>query len=152
MTKEASVRVVRAPYEEPYHTHITISATNGAFSGETDFYCAVDDLLEIGEALAQFPTKIPDSYEFVNGSADRSRRMYRFLRMRVATFATAGHCALHFEMDLNEDEPNEGRAAFSLAVDPWALSELGRLFKRLHGDPSGEFRWTPTHGEVAASK
>jgi hypothetical protein len=152
MTKQPSVHVVRTPYEEPYHAHVTISASNGAFCGETDFYCNVDDLLEIGRALSQFPAKIPDSYEFVYGSANRADRLYRLLRMRVSTLDMAGHCALHFEIDLNEDEPNEGRAAFSLAVDPWALGELGRLFQKLHGEPSGEFRWTPIHGAVAVSK
>ena len=47
-----------------------------------------------------------------------------------------------------QDEPNEGRAAFSLPVEPWALEALGRLFETLHGDPSGEFYWSPDRGRV----
>lgn len=149
MNIKPGIRVVRAPYEEPYHTHITIFASNGAFSGETDLYCGVDDLMEIGQALARFPTKVPDEYEFVYGSANPADRFWRFLRIRARTVDLSGHCALHFEFDLNQDEPNEGRSAFSLPVEPWALEALGRLFQELHGDPSGEFQWSPDHGRLA---
>jgi hypothetical protein len=68
--------------------------------------------------------------------------------MHARTIDNAGHCALHFEFDLNEDEPNDGRAAFSIPVEPWALASLGRLVEELHQNPCGEFRWTPTQGSV----
>ena len=148
MNVESRIRVVRTPYEEPDSTYITIFASNGLFSGETDLYCAVDDLMEIGQALARFPTKVPDEYQFIYGSANPADRFYRFLLIRARTVNLAGHCALHFEFDLNQDEPNEGRASFSLPVEPWALEELGRQFQELHGDPSGRFEWTPSHGRV----
>ena len=54
MNMDAGIRVVRTPHEEPYRAHITIFASNGSFSGETDLYCGVDDLMEIGQALARF--------------------------------------------------------------------------------------------------
>jgi len=148
MKIESGIRVVRTPYEEPYHTQITITASNGSFTGETDLYCGVDELIEIGQALARFPTKVPDEYEFIYGSANPADRFYRFFRFRAKTVDVAGHCALHFEFELNQDEPNEGRAAFSLPVEPWALEALGRLFETLHGDPSGEFYWSPDRGRV----
>jgi hypothetical protein len=56
MNHEPWIRVERAPYEEPYHTHISISVSNGTFSGRTDLYCGVEELMDIGRALAQFPT------------------------------------------------------------------------------------------------
>ena len=148
MNMDAGIRVVRTPYEEPYHAHITIFASNGSFSGETDLYCGVDDLMEIGQALARFPTKVPDEYEFIYGSANPADRFYRFLRVRARTVDLSGHCALHFEFDLNQEEPNEGRASFSLVVEPWALEALGRQFQELHGDSSGQFEWSPDQGRV----
>jgi hypothetical protein len=153
MTIEPGVRVVRRPYEEPNLTHLTVAASNGSFTGETDLYCAVDDLNEIGEALIKFPTKVPDEYEFVYGSANPADRFYRFFLIRAKTVDMAGHCALHFEFDLNQEEPNEGRAAFSLRVEPWALAALGHRFLELHGDPTGDFRWSPDrkHGSDSAA-
>jgi len=83
MKIESGIRVVRTPYEEPYHTQITITASNGSFTGETDLYCGVDELIEIGQALARFPTKVPDEYEFIYGSANPADRFYRFFRFRA---------------------------------------------------------------------
>ena len=78
MKIESGIRVVRTPYEEPYHTQITITASNGLFTGETDLYCGVDELIEIGQALARFPTKVPDEYEFMEPA------LVRLLEARMA--------------------------------------------------------------------
>lgn len=148
MNIASGIRVVRTPYEEPYHTYISIFASNGVFSGETDLYCNVEHLGRIGRALAKFPTKVPDENEFVYGSKEPADRCCRFFRLRARTIGRSGHCALQFEFDLNQDEPNEGRASFSLLVEPWALERLGRQFQELQGDPSGRFEWTPEKGPV----
>ena len=146
--QEPGIRVVRTPYEEPYLTHIAVYASNGSFSGETDFYCDVDDLKRVGEALAAFPTKVPDVYEYVYGSPTPTDRFYRYFVIRAKTVDQAGHCALHFAFDLNQEEPNDGQAAFSIPVEPWALAALGRLFLDLHADSTGVFHWAPVRGRV----
>jgi hypothetical protein len=41
----------RLPYEEPYHLHIQLSASNGAFSRVVDFYSNAGAISDIGRAL-----------------------------------------------------------------------------------------------------
>lgn len=110
--------VKRFPYEEPYHTQVEFGAWNGFYGGSLDIYCAVDDLREIGMALAAFPSKVPDEYSFEYGSEDPAKRCYRYLKFRAYTFGGRGHCALQFSMNLNAEEPDEGSCRFSIRAEP----------------------------------
>jgi hypothetical protein len=61
---KSQIIVKRYPYEEPYHLQLDFFATNGVFSGNTDFYCNAEDLKKIGKALQNFPAKIGDEYRY----------------------------------------------------------------------------------------
>lgn len=147
----AEIEVWRIPYEEPHHAHVNVRASNGAFGGAMDFYCSVDTLLDIGARLAEFPARVPDEYIFEHGSADRGARSTRHFVMRAFTVDRGGQCALHFAMDLNEEPPEEGRAAFSIRMSPQQIARVGSLIRWLHGHPSGWFRWTPDGEQVNAA-
>jgi hypothetical protein len=146
---EPWIVVKRFPYEEPYHTQVEVAASNGLFTGVLDFYCGVDELKEIGGALAGFPSRVPDEYRFEYGSEDPAKRFYRYFLLRAYTTDGAGHCALQFVMNLNGSEPNEGVSRFSISLEPAQIARLGGLFTRLHEHPSGSFRWTPRDDEFS---
>ncbi len=146
---EPWVIVNRLPYEEPYHTHLEVFASNGTFAGGLDIYCAVEEVAEIGAALLKFPSAVPDEYEYRYGSPDPTARMYRHFMLRAYTVDHAGHCALQFVMDRNTEPPDDGRCVFSMRVDSAQLARLGRLFQRLAERPSTAFRWTLANAEFA---
>jgi hypothetical protein len=142
MNEAPWIAVNRFPYEEPYHTHLDIQASNGAYAGAIDFYCGVDEIREIGEALSTFPSHVPDEYRFSVGSDEaKDRWAYHFV-LRAYTWDAVGHCALQFVMNLNRTEPYEGLCSFSIPAEPAQIARLGRLFVRLHERPSTSFRWT----------
>jgi len=147
---ESGPRIVaqRFPYEEPYHTELSIAASNGRYSGHIQIYCGVDAIQEIGQALAAFPRKVPDEYIFECGSENPNERWAYYLKLRAYTLGLRGQPALQVQMNLNGDAPNDGRCSFSIAdVEAAQISRLGRLFLRLHSHASGYFLWTPAEEE-----
>ena len=124
------LNVKRHPYEEPFHTQIEISASNGAFAGSTDIYCNVADLADIGNGLMNFPKSVGDEYRYVYGSEEPSRRCYRYFLLRAYTTDLAGHCALQIKMNSNTSEPYEGLCEFLIKAKAAAINRLGALFEQ----------------------
>jgi hypothetical protein len=140
--RDSWIEVRRFPYEEPYHTHLVVEASDGTFAGAVEFYCNIADISEIGTALGAFPSKVPDDYQYVCGSDDP--RVYSYLALRAYTTHSLGHCALQFVMKMNVKEPGEGSCRFSITAEPASIDRLGRLFLRLHEKAPSSFRWTPS--------
>src|SRR3954463_16018943 len=114
--------VRRHPYEEPFHTQLEFSASNGLFSGTTDIYCNVDDLKEIGERLKNFPTQAGDEFRYEYGAEDPAQRVYRYFLLRAYTIDRAGHCALQMKINNHASEPYEGACTFSIKAEAAAIN------------------------------
>jgi hypothetical protein len=145
---EPLIIVRRFPYEEPYHTHLEFAVSNGTFGGNTDIYCGVHELKEIGDALQKFPAKIGDEYRYEYGSENPENPFYRYFVLRVYTIDSVGHCAIQFIINLNTDEPNEGICRFSISVEAASINRLGKLFEEFSKLEHLEFRWSLKETEL----
>jgi len=141
------LQVRRLPYEEPYHTQLEISASNGVFSGSTDIYCNVSDLAKIGCALQSFPKSIPDEYKYEYGSSDPAARSYCHFVLRVYTVGSWGHSALQISIKENLKEPEERICLFSIRSEPASINRLGDLFVAFSKLQHFEFKWMPNSDE-----
>jgi hypothetical protein len=138
----------RHPYEEPHHTQLEIIASNGRFSGAIDFYCNVQDIQLIGHELKRFPEKIGSDYYYRYGSKDSAGSAYRYFVLKAYTTNSCGHCALKFEFDLFEQDPNEGKSIFSIPTLPASLSRLGDLMVTFSELKHLELWWDGRNGEL----
>ncbi len=141
------IKVRRFPYEEPYHTQVVFQVSNGLFMGTSDIYCAVADLEAIGSTLEAFPSRVPDEYRFEYGSERPEDRFSRYFLLRAVTTDWAGHCAVQFRMNLNEEVPRDGVCAFSILAEAGRINRLGALFLRLHKASRGQIQWGPIEGD-----
>jgi hypothetical protein len=146
----AYLTVRRLPYEEPHHTQLEITASNGVFTGSTDIYCNVSDLSEIGKKLKAFPKTVPDEYKYEYGSSDPAARFYRHFVFRVYTVGSWGKCALQISINQNPSEPEEnqgeqegGVCLFSIPAEPASINRLGDLFITFGKLQHLEFKWVP---------
>lgn len=138
------VIIRRTPYEEPYVLSLEIRASNGTFSGATDFYVDASEVRAMGVALTRFPSRAGDEFVYEYGSGDPADRFYRYFRMRAYTLDRAGHCALQLAMNLNESEPGEGACRFSIhPLEAAALNRLGALLVRFAELRHLELQWCP---------
>lgn len=153
MHREAYVAAQRHPYEEPHHTQLTVTASNGLFSGSLSIYCSVDLVGLLGRSLAAFPTNVPDEYILAYGSEDPADRFAYYLRLRAYTVGRSGQSALQVTINVNTPSPDDGRSEFSIAeIEPAQLARLGQLFVRLGSHPSGSFRWTSNDGDFSTGE
>jgi hypothetical protein len=142
--KKAYLHIRRLPYEEPYHTQLAIEASNGIFSGATDIYVGVHELVEIGKALKTFPARIGDEYTFRYGSEEPAANFYRFFMLRAYTVGSRGDCGLQIIMNMNQREPGEGICKFSIRSEPAAVNRLGSALEIFGELRHLELRWAPT--------
>ena len=140
--------VRRYPYEEPLNTQIEISASNGFFAGTTDIYCAVQDLVEIGGGLKNFPKTADDEYRYEHRSEDPALRCYRYFLLRAYTTDAVGHSALQIKMNCNASQPNEGMCEFSIRAEAAAINRLGGLLEEFSKLGHLELHWRLDEGEL----
>src|SRR6185369_15402945 len=101
----AYIRITRMPYEEPYHTHLVMEASNGRQRWEFEYYASVKSLIEWATRLEVFPRHKTDVYLFELGSERPEDRSAYYFRFRVFTTDSRGHCAIHLRFNNNEDLP-----------------------------------------------
>jgi hypothetical protein len=142
------VIVRRYPYEEPDLTQLEWTVSNGAFVGTTDLYCDVDEIRTLGASLKQFPSRVGDEYRFEYGTDNPTHKCYRHFLLRAYTTDGVGHCALQFVINLNQSEPKEGRAMFSIESEPAAINRLGDLLGRFSQLSHLELYWNLTAGQL----
>ena len=143
METKSQIVVKRYPYEEPHHLQLEFFVSNGNFCGNTDIYCNVDDLITIGHASREFPSKIDDEYRYEYGSENPEDRYYRYFLLRAYTIDSVGHSAIQFSISNNQTEPNEGKCRFSIRADVASINRLGELFENFSKLEDLEFSWSP---------
>lgn len=143
-----SLNVKRQPYEEPYHTQLFVTVSNGQFAGTIDIYCNVEDIAEIGRGLRGFPTKIGDEFRYEYGSEAPGNRFYRYFLLRAYTVGGLGHCAVQVIINRNETGMNDSYCRFSFPVEANALNRLDALFEKFGKLEHMELDWSPSGGQL----
>jgi len=133
------IEVKRFEYEEPYHTEIHLTASNGDFSGSLRFYCNADDLKTLASQLEDFPRSSTDEVEFEIGSENPKWAYYLLFKVFVKDFE--GHSAIRIRINLNET--STGISDFCITANPADINKLGSHFRELFEWKSREFRWAP---------
>jgi len=124
------IKIIRQPYEEPYHLNLIIAASNGRQSGEFEFYINADNLVEIANELEQFPRHETHVYLFELGSEKPEDRFAYYFRFRLCTIDSVGHCAIHLRFNNNRDIPYREILEFCIPVEPLSLNRLGKLLRK----------------------
>ncbi|MFD2234422.1 hypothetical protein [Phaeospirillum tilakii] len=143
-----TLNIRRQPYEEPNHTQLFITVSNGLFAGSLDIYCNVEDIAAIGRNLKAFPTKAGDEYLYQYGSEAPEMRWYRHFVFRAYTVGSLGQCAVQIIMNRNETGVNDAACRFSFPVEAGALNRLGRLLERFGALEHLELEWSPSAGRL----
>lgn len=121
------LRITRHPYEEPYHLHLILEASNGRVRGTLEYYCNADDLTTLGKQLVNFTGGRIQEVVYELGSEKPSDRFAFFLSLQVKPIDSSGHCAIHIRLNNNEEQPSKEAMEFSIKADVADLIRLGNL-------------------------
>jgi hypothetical protein len=133
----------RLPYEEPYHTQLDFTVSNGVLAAKIDIYCGIQEIAGIGKALAIFPKLIGDEYVYEYGSERPEEKFYRHFKLKAYTVGNVGNCAIQFTVNLNQTEPEEGICQFSLTASRGEINRLGELLLDFSKLEHLELQWSP---------
>lgn len=135
------IKVRRFEYEEPYHTEVWVSASNGAFSGEIRYFCVADDLKEIASKLETFSKDPKGEYKYEVGSEDPEDNSGYYFLFRVCPMNSNGQCSIHIRITVNGTCSEPGICEFSIIAEPNHIAELSKFFLDLYEFKVSSFSW-----------
>lgn len=144
----AAITIIRYPYEEPYHIHLVIIATNGPLQGRLEFYTDPSEILALADIFAVFPRHAEDVYLWELGSERREDRFAFYLRIRLFTVDSAGHCAIQLRFNNNKDLPQCEISEFCITSEPSDLNRLGLLLREFAKLDQEVLHWTGNNGRL----
>jgi hypothetical protein len=140
------IRIVRRPYEEPYHVNLIVAASNGRTRGELEIYANAADLETLGTALLGFPKRQDDEAKWELGSEKPDDRFAFYCRLRVRQVASNGRCAVELRLNNNAAPPDREIAEFSISALPADLDRLASLLTHFGKLEHRVLEWNVTDG------
>lgn len=148
MTMSPYLKFARRRYEEPYHLHLFLAASNGRQVSAIDFYIGRDTLTEWAEGIEVFPRHRDHVYLWECGSERPEDRCAYYVRLRVFAVDAVGHCAVHLRLNNNAAFPEREISEFCILAEAAAINRLGGLFREFSRLEHEVLLWTPTEGRL----
>jgi hypothetical protein len=142
------IRITRIPYEEPYHVHLILEASNGEFRGVLEFYDNASAFKEWADALENFPSHSRAVFLHELGSERPEDRSAHYFRLRVFTTDGLGHCAIQLRMNNNSELPYRNLSEFCIRAEAADINRLGALCRKFAVLKHEVLHWRLTEGEL----
>ena len=138
---EAGLKIIRKPYEEPYHINLIVTASNGHSTAELEIYTNPDDLAENGKALQDFPQSTTHSVLWELGSERPEDRFAFYFRIEFLVIGATGQSAVVVRFNNNKSIPDTEIAEFCIPAEPAQLNRLGEQLVRFSKLEDEELVW-----------
>jgi hypothetical protein len=146
------IRIMRMPYEEPYHVHLVLEASNGESWGFLEYYDNATAFKKWADALENFPRHSTDVFLYELGSERPEDRYAHYFRLRAFTTDGLGHCAIQLRMNNNLELPYRNLAEFCIRAEAADINRLGALCRKFAMLQHEVLYWRVTEGEVYESR
>jgi hypothetical protein len=143
-----SITIIRYPYEEPYHVHLLMVASNGRLRGCLEIYANAGDLPLLADKLVDFPRHVTDVHMWELGSERREDRFAFYFRLRLFVTDSSGHCAIQLRFNNNQDVPQSELSDFCIATESSELNRLGLLLREFAKLEHEVLHWTGAEGRL----
>ncbi len=139
------LRVVRNPYEEPYHVNVNL-IVSARQRGELEIYANAEDLETAARRLTGFPSDARDTFVWELGSEDPQDRFAFYFRLRVWCVAPSGECGFELRLNNNDSPPEREATEFSLSAYPADIDRLADLLREFSKLKHRALEWAITDG------
>jgi hypothetical protein len=137
------IRLVRYPYEEPHHLHLSMTVSNGRSRGQLDFYASTQQLVSWADGMETFPLHARSVLLWEFGSERPEDRWAYYFRLRVFTVDAQGHSAIQFRFNNNAELPDREMVELCIRADPAAINGLGKLCRSFANMQHEVLEWSP---------
>jgi hypothetical protein len=142
------IRIARIPYEEPYHVHLVLEASNGKSLGALEYYDSANVFKNWADALENFPRHSRDVFLHELGSERPEDRVAHYFRFRAFTTDRLGHCAIQLRMSNNSELPYRSVSEFCIRAEAADINRLGALCRKFAMLEHEVLCWRLTEGEL----
>ena len=124
------IRITRLPYEEPYHVHLTVVASNGRQLGEIEVYSNAEGLAALASKVRGFPKDKGETVSWELGSERPEDHFAFYFRLRVFQVAASGRFGIELRLCNHREPPDRALVEFSIEALPSDLDRLADLLER----------------------
>ena len=145
---EKSLKIVRIPYEEPYHINLIFIASNGESKGQLEIYDSAKQLKILAGILEEFPFNGINRFLWELGSEKPEERFAFYFKCEFKLIKDSNKCVISIRLNNNEDGIEKSISEFNIECDPNELNELGRLFREFAKLDKETMIWNGLTGKV----
>jgi hypothetical protein len=145
---EKLIKIIRTPYEEPYHINLIFKATNGESAGQLEIYDNADRLKTLAYILEDFPFKDEKEYLWELGSEKAEDRFAFYFKCQFSLIKHTDDCLVRIRLNNNEEGIEKSISEFNIQCKPAELNKLGQLFREFAKLKKETLTWHGFDGTV----
>jgi hypothetical protein len=145
---EKLIKIIRNPYEEPYHINLIFKASNGESTGQLEIYDNADSLKELADVLEDFPFKKTKNFLWELGSEKPEDRFRFYFKCEFSIIKHSSECVVRIRLNNNEDGIEKSISEFNIQCYPAELNKLGQLFREFSKLKKKTLIWNGLVGKV----
>ena len=145
---EKLIKIIRKPYEEPYHLNLIFKASNGESSGQLEFYDNANQLKELADILEDFPFKSTKAFLWELGSEKPKDRFAFHFKCEFSLIKQSSECVIGIRLNNNKAGIDKSSSEFSIKCYPAELNKLGNLFREFSKLEKETLTWDGIDGYV----
>ena len=145
---EKQIKIVRRPYEEPYHINLIFKASNGDSTGKLEIYDNADRLKELADALKDFPFNGTKRLLWELGSEKPEDRFAFYFKCEFSLIEFSSECLIRIRLNNNENGIEKSISEFNILCYPAELNKLGQLFREFSKLEKETLMWNGLDGIV----
>lgn len=145
---EKSIKIIRNPYEEPYHINLIFKASNGENSGQLEIYDNADQLKKLADILEDFPFKSTKTFLWELGSEKPKDNFAFYFKCEFSLINNSSECVIGIRLNNNDDGIEKSISEFYIQCYPAELNKLGQLFREFSKLEKETLTWNGLEGKV----
>lgn len=145
---EKLIKIIRQPYEEPYHINLIFRASNGECSGQLEIYDKASRLKELADILEDFPIKSTKKFIWELGSEKPEDKFAFYFKCEFSLVQLSSECAIGIRLNNNCEGIEKELSEFHIECTPAELNNLGKLFREFSKLEKETLTWNGIGGQV----
>ncbi|WP_298537986.1 hypothetical protein [uncultured Algibacter sp.] len=145
---EKSIKIIRNPYEEPYHINLIFKASNGENSGQLEIYDNADQLKKLADILEDFPFNSKRTFLWELGSENPKENFAFYFKCKFSLIEHSSECVIEIRLNNNQGGIEKSISEFNIKCYPAELNKLGQLLREFSKLEKETLTWNGLEGIV----
>jgi len=143
-----SIKIIRNPYEEPYHINLIFKASNGESSGINLIFDNAEKLKKLADILEDFPFNSKRTFLWELGSENPNDNFAFYFKCEFSLIKHSSECVIGIRLNNNQEGIEKSISEFNIKCYPAEFNKLGQLFREFSKLEKETLTWNGLEGKV----